>query len=213
MRENLYPRELVHKILEQTLRNFLAVFGETPFLCVRINGPTDTILDDLLEHYAPRSRRNTSPTGEPAALEFHTRTAYQGSKSSRADIKASAPQSDVDTKAIRERMASAPHAIVPLVKRKQETAYIDRISIGRSRNKDVVLRHESVSKFHAWLETDGSGAVFIADAGSKNGTVAKAERIESRTLTRLDSGDEVRFGSVRAVFLLPETLWEIVHDK
>ena len=209
MHENLYPRGFVKEILESTLPHFLAIYGETPFLCVRLSGPYDAILDGLLERRSAPSERDTSPSEEPEVMSFITDSVYQGKTAERVN----APKIDIDTKEIRESFASAHHVVVPLVNRDRETVYVDRISIGRSRNKDIVLRHQSVSKFHAWFETDESGAVYIADAGSKNGTIAKAELIKSRRLTRLDSGDRISFGSVRAVYLLPETLWKIVHDN
>ncbi len=45
--------------------------------------------------------------------------------------------------------------VIALEKRDDASGpFPSRVSIGRARNADIVLRHESVSKFHAWFERD-----------------------------------------------------------
>lgn len=56
--------------------------------------------------------------------------------------------------------------------------YMDRISVGRARNCDVVIRHPSVSKLHAHVRVHDDGTHTITDLGSHNGT-----RIGDRLLT------------------------------
>jgi pSer/pThr/pTyr-binding forkhead associated (FHA) protein len=97
---------------------------------------------------------------------------------------------------------------VPLRKRKSaEALYPDRISVGRATNKDIVLRHQSVSKFHAWFEIDSEGCFYVADAGSKNLTRINGYAIVAHDPSPVEAGDSLCFGSVEAVLCSPRALW------
>jgi hypothetical protein len=75
--------------------------------------------------------------------------------------------------------------------------YRDRVSIGRARNCDVVLRFPSVSKLHAHVLREG-GAWVVIDESSQNGTAIGRAPLAPGKATPLRSGDAVRFGSVEA---------------
>jgi DNA-binding NtrC family response regulator len=64
--------------------------------------------------------------------------------------------------------------------------------IGSVRGNEIVLPVRGVSRRHAVVRLD-DGEVKIEDLGSKNGTLVNRVRVES---TRLQPGDEVRFGPV-----------------
>ncbi len=72
--------------------------------------------------------------------------------------------------------------------------YADRISIGRARNCDVVLRHSSVSKLHAHVRAE-AGRWLLYDAESHNGTSVGTKRVTGEA-AELRSGDLVTFGGV-----------------
>lgn len=74
--------------------------------------------------------------------------------------------------------------------------------IGRSRNSDVVLSHESVSRRHARMWLDRSGVLWIEDLGSSGGTFVGSERI---TKAAAPPGTHVRFGAVGYTFDLGRT--------
>ncbi len=63
--------------------------------------------------------------------------------------------------------------------------------VGRSRQCDVVLPSENVSREHARLSVE-EGRLFVEDAGSSNGLWVGADRIEERT--ELRDGDVVKVG-------------------
>ena len=85
-----------------------------------------------------------------------------------------------------------------------------RVSVGRAHNKDIVLRHSSVSKFHAWFEVEPE-CMYVSDAGSTNLTRVNDETIEPRTRVVVAPGDAVRFGALETVLCSPETLWSYLN--
>ena len=73
------------------------------------------------------------------------------------------------------------------IKNKKETAKVRLIKIGRDQSNDVVLKHESISEFHAALFKDQEDRVFLTDLNSKNGTHVNGKRIsDSLILKRKD---------------------------
>jgi hypothetical protein len=72
-------------------------------------------------------------------------------------------------------------------------AFEDRISIGRTRASDIVVRHAKVSKFHAYFTLDADG-LKLTDARSKNGTFLDARRLEPNRPVVVAEGSEVGFG-------------------
>jgi hypothetical protein len=104
-------------------------------------------------------------------------------------------------------LSQFPCHVIPMRKR-VEAAFLNSISVGRARNHDIVLRHASVSKFHANLEIE-EGRLFIKDAGSRNHTFVNHERVLSRVENK--PGDNLRFGWVEAMVCHDEALWHAVH--
>ncbi|MCP4448395.1 MAG: FHA domain-containing protein [Myxococcales bacterium] len=85
-------------------------------------------------------------------------------------------------------------------------------TIGRSRNCDVRVENESVSKVHASILLDrGSGGYFVIDQGSRNGTYLNGERVLARQRTSLWSGAYLSFGDAVYVFIDPPTLRKLAR--
>ena len=74
----------------------------------------------------------------------------------------------------------------------------ERTSIGRSPDCDVFLDDVTVSRRHAAVLADASGAIRIDDQGSLNGTYVNRRRIETAPLV---DGDEIQIGKYRLIFL------------
>ena len=72
----------------------------------------------------------------------------------------------------------------------------DKISIGRSKDNDLVIEEETVSRKHAELSRYNEGWL-LNDLGSTNGTFYNGQRITSPIL--IHPGDKIRFGNVSAV--------------
>jgi hypothetical protein len=74
--------------------------------------------------------------------------------------------------------------------------YADRISIGRARNCDIVIRHGSISKLHAHFFVRAGGALELVDLESQNGTTVNHRRLSPNTPVPVASGDSVALGNV-----------------
>ncbi len=90
---------------------------------------------------------------------------------------------------------SAPLAIHPLVKA-EGNPYPDRISVGRARNCDIVLRAPSVSKLHAHFQLRRGGVYDLVDLGSHNGSRVNGARVAPQIPEPVAAGDVVQFGDV-----------------
>jgi hypothetical protein len=71
-----------------------------------------------------------------------------------------------------------------------------RLSVGRTKENNVVLDHTSVSKMHASLLLNSAGKFVVADTGSTNGTYLNDERIAYGKAIEIFSGDKLKFGVV-----------------
>jgi hypothetical protein len=90
------------------------------------------------------------------------------------------------------------------------------VSIGRADNNDIIIGHESVSKFHAFFRHADDGSFVIQDGGSKNGTQLNYARVpdknEAKAVT-IASGARVSFGLVQMTFLLVDEFWAFAQGK
>lgn len=86
------------------------------------------------------------------------------------------------------------------------------ISVGRTRNNDVVIADTSLAKFHAFFRLTPEGMV-LQDAGSKNGTElngAAAPTQQGGVPLVVQSGAIVRFGAVELTFLDADSFANLV---
>jgi len=80
-----------------------------------------------------------------------------------------------------------------------------------ARNNDIVLRHASVSKFHAWFEYGEGGELLLGDARSTNRTMHNRELV-ARDLVRIESGDQLSFGDVVTRFCSVDIVRDALND-
>jgi len=200
--KQLAPEEVVTAALSQPLADFSAAYSDADFLLVKLDDPTGELEAGLA---ALKSQSRTQPNLN--VLAFHTVVAELNDVGRQPANDAG----NVSVSELRRRLAQSRHFAISLDKRVHDATYGDRISIGRARNKDIVLRHASISKFHAWIERDAQGRWCLADAGSKNGTRANANEVQAREPIAIKTGDVLRFGSVEAMVCSCETLWKAVR--
>ena len=112
---------------------------------------------------------------------------------------------DLDAKATvddsPEALAETPAAEV--VKR-QINAFGLGITVGRTRNNDLWIDDQRISRFHAYFRLQDGSSWMLADAGSRNGTFVDGVQLDSRRPRPLPERAWLDFGGFRARFFLPE---------
>lgn len=75
-----------------------------------------------------------------------------------------------------------------------------RLSVGRTKENDLSISDESVSKIHASLAVDDAGKLIVADTGSTNGTFVDDRRIAYGKAVVVGNGGKVKFGAIQVSF-------------
>jgi hypothetical protein len=88
--------------------------------------------------------------------------------------------------------------------------YPDRISIGRARNCDVVLRDPSVSKLHAHFRV-GVPQMELVDIDSQNGTLVNGRKLAPHQPAAVSPGDQLTFGNVVTKLVDANALYDLLR--
>ena len=197
------PRELISSARTLSLPDFM-LRGEAAFMLVVLVEAGDSELAHGLE-----SKREK--TGDVEGLGFRTETRELTATLSGDVVRTRAAH--VFNEQTAERLplgfARASCHVVPVCKR-SEVSFLHHVSVGRARNHDIVLRHRSVSKFHAWLELTQDARLFVKDCDSSNHTYVNSTQVVDRA--ELSPGDTVKFGSVEARVCTSEGLWRLMRS-
>ena len=199
---NLRPLALVERA-KALSRVDLVREIDVPLLLVRLDEP-DGELAQALTGMTEGSGVRVEP-----GMSFQT-VSTDHRPASRASVP---PQASFAPEQILVRVIRSVHFVVPLGKRVGAgRVFSERVTVGRARNSDVVLRHESVSKFHAWFARDEQNAYFLADASSHNGTWRNGAALAAGERACVGVGDLIRFGSVEATYCDAATLYAALHS-
>jgi serine/threonine protein kinase len=88
---------------------------------------------------------------------------------------------------------------------------VNSLTIGRSRECDIRICNDSVSKLHASVLFNRSSHEYhVVDEGSRNGTTINGDLLTPQVPTAIWSGAYVSFGDTVFVFIDPETLRKLV---
>lgn len=74
------------------------------------------------------------------------------------------------------------------------------VRVGRAASNEIPLLSEDVSKLHAELFVEDSGATTLRDCASANGTWLRGVRLKSDQRYPLTGGEQILFGSVPLIF-------------
>ncbi|MFO0592807.1 MAG: FHA domain-containing protein [Polyangiaceae bacterium] len=201
---NVLPLHVVELARQMPKGAFAATFEGQPLLLVRVKPTATELLAGLAEAGTASSDR-LMPT-----IGLETEIAERPSSPPSFRLSPVPPSRPPHTPArLQAVLARGLHHVVAVVKRAgMGRPYEERVTVGRTRHSDIVLRDPNVSKFHAWFECDERDRYFVFDANSRNGTLVEGERVTPQTPVELPFGAEVQFGSITAVLTTPEVLWE-----
>jgi hypothetical protein len=204
-RDRVLPVDIAQRIRKSTKPQCVELLGNTVLLLIRIDDPGS----DLARGLADSSSLDGDRIFASVELEgTGTMTRAMHVDEMRAPDPPPAP---LTVNTLRRRLHSATHFVAPLLRRRMPDRPVQQqISVGRGEYNDLVLRDATVSSFHGWLECDDEGAFYLADARSRNSTRLNEMRLQSG-LMALREGDEICFGSVRALVCHPATLWDALH--
>lgn len=193
---SLLPETWTQRVRRQSKSEFLDEYSDTRLLLVRLSRRFED-LATYLEAYSTTQGATIPPTSG-----FHTVV------SNKEEILAEQKPNDFDAEILSSMLKRHSYFVAPTRKRAGVSKpFEDRVSVGRARNNDIVLRDESVSKFHAWFERNDAGVFYVVDAGSTNCTLLNGKPV-SRTPETVRDGDEIRFANVSTTVCRPETFWD-----
>lgn len=100
------------------------------------------------------------------------------------------------------------------VSKSDRNGYVSKITVGRARNNDIVLRMQMISKLHAAFIVGANESIWeIMDMGSTNGTRLNEVRLKKNEPNALKSGDIVAFGGFSFRFLVPVDLCKLLSVR
>jgi len=117
----------------------------------------------------------------------------------------------VDPVSLRRSTVRRPQNIevLPVVKA-PGNPYPDRVSVGRARNCDIVMRDPSVSKLHAHFRVGGA-RLELVDIDSQNGTRVNGRALAPHQPAQVSNGDTVLFGSVACKLVDAAALYDLLR--
>jgi hypothetical protein len=99
------------------------------------------------------------------------------------------------------------------VQKREGNPFRHMITIGRVPNNDITFAVPTLSKIHAYLRQDPSGAWWLYDQRSTNGTWVDGQRLARDGKAILRDGAWINLGpSLGVKFFQPGTLWAFLRD-
>ncbi len=98
------------------------------------------------------------------------------------------------------------------IKKRESLGDIEKVTIGRSPNNDIVLYNRMVSNLHAYLYFTSSPSIcYIVDLRSTNGTFVNDSRIIPHRTYELTAGDEISFGpETKVMYFSPKEFYKFL---
>ncbi len=104
----------------------------------------------------------------------------------------------------------APEVEILPIAKAANNPYSDRISLGRARNCDLVVRDPSVSKLHGHFRGSAGELTFV-DLGSQNGTRVNGNVLSRNVPHLIRDGDSMTLGSVKARIVGADALFDLLQ--
>jgi pSer/pThr/pTyr-binding forkhead associated (FHA) protein len=98
------------------------------------------------------------------------------------------------------------------LKKSDRNVFQSKITVGRAKNNDVVIRAPKISKLHAVFLKDG-GKPSLVDRGSVNGTILNEAKLKPNDPVSIKSGDIVAFWRFVFMYLDVEGLIRLMKTQ
>jgi len=201
------PAELVAKLAKSEPDELVSAAGGY-ILLVRLNDFSRELAIGLEQANPPDSDR-----AEKTTLGFSVSSEEPTKMDLVADLRASLSRASLASG------ASAPRAFpnelllascyMVLLAERAARAKKNTISLGRGSSNDIVLRHPSISRTHAYLQLGPSP--IISDPGSVNHVFVNGDKVDQTQ--RIADGDVIKLGAVQCVFCSPASLWSALRQR
>lgn len=100
-------------------------------------------------------------------------------------------------------------AVLPI--RQAPGSFWDHVTVGRAASSDITLSDPAASNVHAHFAVEvDDHPVSVQDVGSSNGTFVNREQLQPHALTKLRSGDCIRFGQTVFYLVANSTLQSLM---
>ena len=100
---------------------------------------------------------------------------------------------------------------VPVLKTNRN-AYKTKITVGRAKNNDIVIRARKISKIHATFLPEEDGSFQFTDMGSSNATIVNGTRLEEKVPIQIQSGDRIAVWRYIFEFIEIQPLIRLLHE-
>lgn len=201
------PEALAAKLAKNEPDELVDAAGGSNILLVRLND----FSRDLALGLESARRAQGDDRDEKTTIGFVV-SADENTKSnlgSVADLRASLARSSLSPapRPFPNELLDAPCYMVLLAERAGANKQL--LTLGRASSNDIVLRHPSISKVHAYLQLGPQPVV--SDPGSLNHVYVNGEQVEQSR--RVSDGDVIKLGAVQCVLCSPVSLWSAVHRR
>jgi hypothetical protein len=202
----LEPADVVRAAERLAESPFVDEYGDAPWLAIHLPAGEEGMAAALLAAHEP-------DRGAPKALqpiEFHTQMATKATVKTPVTKKTPILGANSELQLSDIAKVLGERCYLSAIRRRGEGALGNRVSIGRAMNQDIILRHSSISKFHAYLQSTADDVWTVSDGGSKNGTSVNGARL-GKDPRPLANGERLTFGSIEAVFIDARTVWRLLR--
>jgi len=98
---------------------------------------------------------------------------------------------EIRTAAKRKVLHSLDTLVIGLAK-SDRNAFDSKVTVGRAKNNDVIIRSPEISKLHAVFAQGDDGVWYVTDMGSANGTLVNSLPVGEKPV-EVKSGDKIGF--------------------
>ena len=174
-------------------------------------------LEQFVERWPGHYLMVIIPGGDSDDWDMDFQTAVVSFDKLKADMLKAAAHSRDDE----DDETAPPGTYLYEVKKHTDNSWLDWIAIGRARNNDLVLRHQSVSKLQARIHSikgdiaDGNNnsTYWLTDMKSTAGTTVNSLPISPSKPHRLSPGNRIKIGQVDCVFFDSASLYNYLQAR